>query len=150
MLIRPAIRISAFAFLLFLLAICLISCSHQPQYETPPIQGKDAVIDIPSLPLEVPVFYTLRVKNKNVSFFLLKLNTGVFAFFDACVSCYPQKRGYAYKNGHVVCRACNMSFSIYKLEKGLGGCFPIKIEGEVRGTSYRIPLDVLETNTGKF
>ena len=43
-----------------------------------------------------------------------------------------------------------MSFSIYKLEKGLGGCYPIKINGEVRGTSYHIPLSLIEQNAGKF
>lgn len=143
-------RVLTSILLLSAFATLLISCSRQPKYDAPPISGNEIVIDIPSLPLETPRFYTYPVKNRKVSFFLLKLNNGVFAFFDACVSCYPQKRGYAYKDGRVTCRACNMSFSIYKLEKGLGGCFPIKIHGEVRGTNYHIPISLVEQNAGKF
>lgn len=128
----------------------LSACSQQPRYDSPPVVGNEVVIDISSLPLEDPKFYTLRIRNRNVSFFLLKLNNGVFAFFDACVSCYPQKRGYACKDGYVTCRACNMRFSIYKLEKGLGGCFPIKIDGKLAGTSYHIPMATIEENANKF
>lgn len=135
----------------FLTSFLLLgSCSSQPKYGTPPVLGSDIVIDIPSLPLELPKFFTFMVRERKVSFFLLKLNNGVFAFFDACASCYPQKRGYGYKDGQVICRACNMRFSIYKLEKGLGGCYPIRINGEIRGTNYHIPLSILEENAGKF
>ena len=43
-----------------------------------------------------------------------------------------------------------MKFSVYKLEKGLGSCFPIKIEGRMENGKYLIPIAVLEAEAGKF
>jgi hypothetical protein len=37
-----------------------------------------------------------------------------------------------------------MKFPIYKLEKGLGSCYPIKIEGKAEEGKYLISLAVLE------
>ncbi len=139
-----------FTAFLAVLVLFIPACSRQPRYEAPPVSENDVVVDITSLPLEVPRFYTYSVKGRNVSFFVLKLKSGVSAFFDACVSCYPQKLGYSYKDGYITCRACNMHFSIYKLEKGLGSCFPIKIDGRVKGTNYHIPLALLESHANKF
>lgn len=45
-------------------------------------------------------------------------------FLDACTSCYSHKRGCRYKDGSVTCRNCNLKFSIYQPEKGLGNCSP--------------------------
>jgi hypothetical protein len=49
----------------------------------------------------------------------------VLSFLDACLSCYPRKLGYKYTDGYVVCRACDTTYSVFKLEKGIGGCYPI-------------------------
>jgi len=43
-----------------------------------------------------------------------------------------------------------MKFSLNKLEKGLGGCYPIKIEGRIENGKYLIPLASLEAEAGKF
>ncbi len=43
-----------------------------------------------------------------------------------------------------------MRFSLYKLEKGIGGCYPIKIEGKLEKEKYRIPLSALENAADKF
>jgi hypothetical protein len=37
-----------------------------------------------------------------------------------------------------------MKFPVYKLEKGLGSCYPIKIEGKTENGNYVISLAVLE------
>jgi len=50
----------------------------------------------------------------------------------------------------VVCRACDTRYSIYKLEKGIGGCYPIRIGGAQEGLSYRIARSTLEGHAGKF
>lgn len=99
---------------------------------------------------EIPQFYTYRYNGKNISFFVLKLNERVVSFFDACASCYPHKRGYKYDDGSMVCRACNMRFSVYKLEKGLGGCYPIRLQGRTENGKYLISLALLEQEAGKF
>ncbi|MEK6700361.1 MAG: Fe-S-containing protein [Nitrospirota bacterium] len=102
------------------------------------------------LQLEVPQFYTYHSGGKNINFFIIKMNDKVLSFLDACASCYPKKLGYRYESGYVICRACNMSFSTHKLEKGLGGCYPIKIEGRTEKGKYLIPVSTLGKMADKF
>jgi len=136
--------------LLSAFAALLISCFRQPVYPAPPLSGSNVVIDVSTLKPEVPQFFTYRHRDKNVNFFIVKIQDKVLAFLDACVTCYPKKRGYQEKEGYVVCRACDMSFSVYKLEKGLGGCYPIQVNGNVEKGNYLIPLSGLEGHADKF
>lgn len=141
----------AFLFIgVIVLTTMLSSCSRQPRYPQPPLSGADVSIPVASLQHELPQFYTHPVNGTNVSFFIIRLNDRIQSFLDACVTCYPKKRGYADRNGYVECRACDMSFSLYKLEKGLGGCYPIKIEGRIENGNYRIPISTLEKAADKF
>jgi len=121
-----------------------------PAYPPPLISGRDAVFEASQLKPEIPQFYTYQYHNKNISFFVLKLNEKVVSFFDACASCYPHKLGYRCEDGSVVCRACGLKFSVYKLEKGLGGCYPIRIEGRTEKGKYLIPLASLEAEAARF
>ncbi len=138
---------SCFAVLFLMLPA---ACTRQPSYPPPAIQGGNAVIDRAALQNEIPRFFTYRYQNKNISFFVIKLNDKVLSFFDACATCYPHKRGYRYDDGVVVCRACGMRFPVYKLEKGIGGCYPIKIECKSEDGNYLIPLASLEAEAAKF
>jgi len=126
------------------------ACSSQQRFPSPPMKGEDVVIPVASLPPEVPQFYSLRTKGKDVNFFVIRLQDRVLSFLDACLTCYPRKLGYAYKDDYVVCRACDTSYSIYKLDKGIGGCYPIRIEGAQEGTSYHIARSALDRHAGKF
>ena len=130
--------------------IALTSCSRQPVYPAPPLSGPNVVIDVSTLSPEVPKFFTYRYRDRNVNFLILKVQDKVLSFLDACVTCYPKKRGYDDKEGYVHCRACDMSFSVYKLEKGLGGCYPIQISGTIEKGSYLIPRATLEGQVDKF
>ena len=138
------------AALIVIILICCASCTRQPAYSPAPQQGTDIVVDIKDLVPETPRFYTYQFQGKNVSFFVLKIGGKISSFFDACASCYSHKQGYRYDDGAVTCRFCNMQFSVHKLEKGLGSCYPIKIEGRTEGGKYIIPVAVLEKETGKF
>ncbi len=139
-----------YLFLLVILPIIFLSCSRQPVHPAPAIEGRNAVIAVTALKGEVPQFYTYQYQGKNISFFVLKMNDKVSSFFDACVSCYPHKLGYRYEDDVVVCKACNMRFPVYRLEKGIGGCYPIRLEGRVENGKYLISLAAIETEAGKF
>jgi uncharacterized membrane protein len=128
----------------------LAACSRQQRYAAPPTDGDAIVIRVSALPLEQPQFYSYRAKGKDVNFFVLRMHDRVLSFLDACLSCYPRKLGYRYTDGYVVCRACDTNYSVYKLEKGLGGCYPIRIEGTQEGDFYRIERATLERHAGKF
>jgi uncharacterized membrane protein len=128
----------------------LFSCARQPLYPSPQHDGSNVIVDAASLEWEVPRFFTYQYDNKNISFFVIKIDDRVLSFLDACITCYPHKRGYRYEEGVVVCRACNQRFPVYKLEKGIGNCYPIKIAGRMENGKYLIPLSSLEQEAGKF
>jgi uncharacterized membrane protein len=142
----------------YLLTICcllgtaasLAACSSEQRFPRPPMSGDDVVIQVTSLPIEVPQFYSYRVKGKDVNFFVIRMQDRVLSFLDACLSCYPRKLGYESKEGYVACRACSTTYSVYKLEKGIGGCYPIRLEGRQEGGSYIIARSTLERHAGKF
>lgn len=128
------------------------ACSRQPVYAPPVVQGTDAAVAVSGLTPDVPQFFTLRSQGRNISFFVIRMEGKINSFLDACASCYQHKRGYRFdqKDSVVTCRYCDMRFSTYKLEKGLGGCYPIKIEGRIHNETYFIPLTALQAAADKF
>jgi uncharacterized membrane protein len=133
-----------------LFSFLLVSCSQQTVYPPAHQSGTDVVIEVAALRPEVPKFYSYRYQGRNINFFLLKVDDRILAFLDACASCYPHKRGFRYEKDCVTCRYCNLQFPIYKLEKGIGGCYPIKLEGRIENGQFRIPVKSLETAVDKF
>lgn len=133
------------------LVLCLLAaCARQPVYPPPALSDGNAVINESGLAPDVSKFFTYPIQGKHVSFFVIKMDEKVISFLDACASCYPHKRGYRSDDGAVTCRYCNMTFSIYKLEKGLGGCYPIRIAGRMEKGKYLIPLAVLQKAARQF
>ena len=143
-------KLGAVVALLLFCSLLGAACTSQQKYAAPIVAGSAVVIDVSSLQPETPSFFTYQYNNKNINFFVLRMDTGVQSYLDACASCYPHKLGYKCEDGAVVCRACGMSFSVHKLEKGLGGCYPIRIEGRTENGKYLIPLATLEAEAGRF
>ncbi len=134
--------------MLFLLP--LLSCSKTTSYPEAPRVGRDIVVDIGSLSVEVPRYFTYHYKGKNINYFVVRSGDKVLAFLDACASCFPQRKGYSFDKGYFVCRACNVRYSVPEIEQGLGGCFPIRISGERRNEKLFIPVSNLEASADKF
>jgi uncharacterized membrane protein len=144
-------RKNAAVLTVLLLASFLCSaCARQHTYAAPTIIGPNAVIEISSLKTATPLFFTYQYQGKRINFFVLRLDSGVTSYLDACASCYHHQRGYRPDDGLVTCRYCNMKFPIYKLEKGLGSCYPVKIEGKAEEGKYLISLAVLESAAKMF
>ena len=145
-------KASLFIYSIYIVAavVLVASCSRQPSYPPPPLSGTEVSIPVSSLQPEVPHFFSYEVNGKRVNFFVVRLNDKILSFLDACVTCYPKKKGYEDRNGYVVCRACETSYSLYKLEKGIGGCYPIKIEGRTENGNYRIPISTLVNSANRF
>jgi uncharacterized membrane protein len=126
------------------------ACSRQVTYPSPVRIGSDLVIDMSSLELEVPKFFTYQFEGKKVNFFVIKMDDKTLSFLDACASCYPHKQGFRCEDNAVFCRYCNVRFPISKLEKGIGNCYPIKIEGRMENGKYMIPVDTMAKAADKF
>ena len=141
---------SAFVLCQLVILLTFSACSRQPSYAPAPQNGTDIVIELAGLGQDTPKFYTYRFRGKNINFFVCKVQDRVQSFLDACASCYTHKRGYSAGGGQVTCRECGTQFSLNQLEKGLGGCYPIKLEGRVEDGRYRIPIAELEAAASKF
>ncbi len=127
-----------------------VSCSRQAVYPAPSVAGLYVIVDVTKLKGEEPQFFTYQYREKKISFFVIKIDDNIQSFLDACVSCYQHKQGYRYEDKVVVCRACNQRFPVYKLEKGIGNCYPIKIAGRMENGRYLIPRSSLELEADKF
>ena len=143
-------ELPAFLLIASIVLLILSACSRQVSYPTPVRIGPDIVIDTSVLEVGVPKFYTYPFHEKHVNFFVVKIGDRILSFLDACTSCYPHKRGYRYEDNAVICRDCNVRLPIDKLEKGIGNCYPIKIEGRIEKGKYLIPADILEKAAVKF
>jgi uncharacterized membrane protein len=108
------------------------------------------VIDTKTLGNEKPVFFTSHYHGKKINFFVFRTGEKVLSFLDACASCYSSKLGYHSENGSVICRKCDLRYSLSNIEQGFGNCFPIAIEGYLRDGEYRIPVSRLQEAADKF
>lgn len=135
-----------------LLLLITGACSREPVsgYPSPPIAGSEVVIEVNQLKPDTPLYFSHKKNGKSIDFFVLLVGEKVRSYFDACVTCYPKKRGYRYDGDTVVCRACNQRFPVSTLEKGMGKCYPINIPGKLEGGIYRIPLAKIEEGVKWF
>lgn len=86
----------------------------------------------------------------NIHFFIVKVDDRVISFLDACTKCYPQKKGFSFDSGSVICRACDERYPISVIEKGFGSCYPIRLEGRMENGRYLISAAYLEKLGAKY
>jgi uncharacterized membrane protein len=123
--------------LLLLFLLTSVSCSKQPAYPEPSVEGSDIRIRIHSLQPEIPQFFTYDYEGKKINFFVITVNGETQSYFDACKKCNPRKLGYRYHKGELICRACNMAYPVDELG-GIGSCYPITLEGSSQDGFYVI------------
>ena len=133
----------------FLISFCA-SCSRQPVYPEPSLKGSEVAIEVKKLRPENPLFLTYRHHRKNINFFVLKIDGKVLSFLDTCTSCYPSRLGYRPDRGYITCRTCDVRYSLSDIEKGVGSCSPVRIEGHLQDGQYRIPASQLEEAAATF
>ncbi|MEW6674695.1 MAG: Fe-S-containing protein [Nitrospirota bacterium] len=125
------------------IVLVLYSCTGKPVYPDVPFDGSKVVIDTNGLKDEVPVFYSFRNDRKIINFFVLKIDNEVQSYFDACAKCYPKKMGYRVDRKDVVCRACDIRYSLRSLKEGIGSCYPIVLKGKLEGDKYLIDKEAI-------
>ena len=127
-----------------------LSCARQPLYPEPVRKGTVISVDISGLLESRPQFYSYHSLGRTVNFFVIKIDGRVLSFLDACMKCHPKKRGFRFDSGSVICRACDERFPVSEIEKGFGSCYPIKLEGQVQGVEYHIPVPALEKMAKRY
>lgn len=124
-------------------SVILFGCSEEHKHQPAPFDGSKVLIDSNHLREEIPVFYSFHDGKVTIHFFVLKIKNEIHSYFDACNKCYRNKLGYRYVDGSLICNACSESYSIFNLKDGLGGCYPIKLEGTLSGSMYEIERESL-------
>jgi uncharacterized membrane protein len=121
-----------------ILVLLFCSCSKMPVYPQAPFEGTSVRIALKELQEKKPVFYTFHEEKNSINYFVVKLDGYYQSYFDACAKCYRRKNGYRPLGDRIVCRACDVNYSVYDLKEGIGSCYPIKLEGRVEGDVYVI------------
>jgi len=135
---------------LFIMFFCASACARQPLYPEPVRKGEVVAVNISGLQESMPQFYSYHAQGRTVNFFVIKIDGRVLSFLDACMKCHPKKRGFRFDGGSVICRACDERFPVSEIEKGFGSCYPIRLEGQVRGEEYHIPAPALEEMAKRY
>jgi len=128
----------------------LISCAREPSYIQAPFNALTSEIDVSTLMPQQPRFYSLSIKGKKISFFLLKVNGDIQSYFNACKECYPKKLGFRFEDGFVQCRSCNERWPMESLRDGVGGCCPGKLRGVLKGDKFIITREALQEGMNFF
>ena len=124
--------------MLIITALCFCSCSKMPVYPEASFNGGSVNISLNDLDEKKPVFFTFHDGKNKINYFVVKTDGSYQAYFDACAKCYRRKNGYGLEGGRVICRTCDVNYSVKDLKEGIGSCYPIKLEGRVEGNVYVI------------
>ncbi len=130
--------------------LIVAGCTKMPQHPNPLIKDSSVVIDLHELQDKAPEFDTVEFNGGQANFFVLKISGNVESYFDACIRCYQDKKGYRAEGGSIVCRACGVTYPLDMLKDGFGSCHPIQLPGEIKGDQYIIPLDEIKKGTKYF
>ena len=120
-----------------LAVLALASCADKPSYPEATVKGEEVLFSISTLAEGRPVFRSLEYEGTKIDYIVLKTDSGVESYFDACAKCYPKKKGYRADGDHLVCVACGKRYPIEKLT-GIGSCYPLPLKGRTEGVSYII------------
>ena len=137
-------------YVLLILLLTLFGCSGNSPYAEAPVSGNTVTIDLAALSLDEPVFYSYKHNEREIRFFIVRIDGSPVAFLDACETCYSKNLGYRWEDGRLVCRACNMSFTLKKIEKGIGGCTPVRLSGSLVDGKFTIQLKTLQEGLWMF
>ncbi len=126
-------------YLLLIFILFLAACSKPTEYPKALASSEDVIIDTLSLQPDTPQFFTYSSGNKDINFFVIKIDNEVLSFLDACLSC-ESKLGYTFGNGHFTCKECGIEYSVSEIKNGIGSCYPIRLPGTLRAGKYYISV----------
>lgn len=130
-------------------ALTLFGCS---KYDTAKSDGGNIKIPTATLSDGGARFYKYTKDGKEIRYFVVKtLDGGYKAAFDACDSCYREKKGYEQQGGVMNCRNCNQKFAIDRLgPNATGGCNPGYLAANLKGDMISISENALKEGTKYF
>jgi uncharacterized membrane protein len=134
-----------------LTAITIAGCSVG-KYEQVKVEGGAVNIPVGKLSDGKAKFYKMTHNGKEIVFFAVKTADGNYrTAFDACDSCYKDKKGYEQQGDVMNCTNCNQKFAIDRLgPNATGGCNPGYLPNTVTSNSVTISASDLAAGAKYF
>lgn len=117
------------------------------------VKASGGVVSIPVAKIDgKSKFFKLEDGGKEIAFFVVKAADGSYkTAFDACDSCYRDKKGYEQQGDKMNCKNCNQKFAINRLgPNATGGCNPGYLPHQMSGSTLTLKLDDLKSGARYF
>jgi uncharacterized membrane protein len=96
-------------------------------------------------------FFTYKKAGKRINFFIRTTGTGnLSAYFDACYTCYKNRKGYRVEGNDLICNECNLKFALSEEVWENKDCRPIKIRSSVEGKNLILDVSSVEKGARLF
>ena len=122
------------------------------KYETVKVSNGTVTLPVSKLSDGKARFYKFNDGGKEITFFAVKAADGSLkTAFDACDSCYRDKKGYEQQGDKMNCKNCNQKFAVNRLgPNATGGCNPGYLPHQLNGASISIKADDLKGGARYF
>jgi uncharacterized membrane protein len=118
------------------------------------VKASNGVITVPVAKLAdgKARFYKFEDGGKEISFLVVKAQDGSYkTAFDACDSCFREKKGYEQQGDKLNCKNCNQKFAINRLgPNATGGCNPGYLPHQLKGNVISINASDLKAGARYF
>ncbi len=122
----------------------LSSCSEDEDFQPITMNDTESVI-IHDKPEGIPSFYRTEIEKKKIEFFVIRLNGENRVFLNRCRRCFNSGLGFRFEEGLIRCKACNVTYPVREISKGIGSCYPIPVKARSEGRRlYISSRDLLE------
>ena len=114
--------------------------------------GQDVALPVSTFADGRARFYTyVTGAGHETRFFVIKSSDGVVrAAFDACDSCFRNRRGFRQAGDHLICNWCGRAFMSQHVNVLKGGCSPAPLERTVEGDRVVVQAAALEQGASYF
>lgn len=134
-------------FILFLPCFVFLSCAREESFQTVnPVD--DELIIAHDKPEGKPDFYSAEIDGRKIEFFVVRLNGQLMVFLNRCRKCFNSGLGFRFEDGLIRCRACNVTYPVKEISRGIGSCYPIPVKSRSEGRYIRIKkVDLIQSFT---
>lgn len=154
--LSPTVLMLAVSALLFGVMVYVIASRGQTsnQEVMTEIAGTGADVSLPVATFAdgVARFYRYTTAaGRELKFFVMRSSDGVVrAAFDACDTCYRERKGYHQQGDVMVCNNCGRTFRSVDINVLQGGCNPAPLERTVVGDQLVVKAASLDLGTTYF
>jgi len=122
------------------------------QYRDAPVHDDKIIIPLSGVRDGKAHFYTYTHGGRQINFFVRTDAKGtVSSYFDACYTCYKQKKGYREEGPDLICNECGMKFGLAEETwESKGGCDPILLKSTIEHNNLIIDTAVIEKGVKLF